>query len=379
MASISSYKTEKGENRYRVRYRKPDRSQTDKRGFRTRREAERWLAENEVAKARGEYLDPRDSRVTVAQLADGWLANRPHLKPSSRRPIEIAWRLHVAPFWGAVPLTAIRHSDVQAWITRLSLGESTGRPLGATSVIRAHGVLASILDSAVKDRRLYSNPARGVRLPRKVPKPRAYLTHQQVELLAAESGAHALLVRLLAYTGLRWGEATALRVQDLDLLRRRILVRSNAVNVGGLIIPGTPKSHETRSVPIPRFLCEALAKACEGRSREELVFGNGRDYLRQPDSRRGWFKAARGRAVAADPDFPLVTLHDLRHTAASLSVATGTNVKVIQRMLGHASAAMTLDTYADLFDNDLDVVADALDQARSSAVVGGMWATAPAS
>jgi len=332
-----------------------------------------------VAKSRGEYLDPMDSRVTVGQLAVIWLANRPHLKPSSLRPLEIAWRLHVEPSWGKVPLTAIRHSDIQAWVTRLSVGDASRRALGATSVIRAHGVLASILDGAVMDRRIHSNPARGVRLPRKVPKPRAYLTHQQVEALAGESGQHGTLVRFLAYTGLRWGEATALRVEDLDLLRRRVLVRSNAVDVGGVIYPGTPKSHETRTVPVPRFLLAQLAAASEGRSRSNLVFGNGRDFLRQPDSRRGWFKAARARAVAADAHFPLVTLHDLRHTAASLSVATGANVKVIQRMLGHASADMTLDTYADLFDADLDVVADALDHARSSAVVGEMWAEASAS
>jgi integrase len=370
MASISTYRNAKDELRYRVRFRKPDRTQTDKRGFKTKRAAEQWLAHNEVAKARGEYLDPSDARVTVAQLAESWLTNRPHLKPSSRRPLEIAWRLHVAPYWGTVPLSAIRHSDVQGWISQLSVGDASRRPLGATSVIRAHGVLASILDGAVKDRRMHSNPARGISLPRKVSKPRAYLTHQQVEALAATSGGHGLLVRLLAYTGLRWGEATALRVEDLDFLRRRILVRSNAVDVGGVIYPGTPKSHETRTVPIARFLVEELAKACEGRARTELVFGDGSSYLRQPDSRRGWFKAARARAVAVDPSFPLLTLHDLRHTAASLSVATGANVKVIQRMLGHASAAMTLDTYADLFDNDLDSVADALDHARSSVVVG---------
>ncbi|MEJ8284543.1 tyrosine-type recombinase/integrase [Curtobacterium citreum] len=378
MASISAYRNTRGETRYRVRFRKPDRTQTDKRGFRTKRAAEQWLAENEVAKARGEYLDPSDSRITVGQLAVVWLANRPHLKPSSLRPLEIAWRLHVEPFWGRVPLSAIRHSDVQGWITRLSVGDEGRRALGATSVIRAHGILASILDGAVKDRRIHSNPARGLRLPRKVPKPRAYLTHQQVEALADESGQHGLLVRFLAYTGLRWGEATALRVEDLDLLRRRVLVRSNAVDVGGVIYPGTPKSHETRTVPIARFLVTELEAASRDRSRSDLVFGNGRDYLRQPDSRRGWFKAARARAAAADPAFPVVTLHDLRHTAASLSVATGANVKVIQRMLGHASAAMTLDTYADLFDADLDVVADALDQARSTVVVGEMWAEASA-
>lgn len=66
---------------------------------------------------------------------------------------------------------------------------------------------------------------------------------------------------------------------------------------------------------------------------------------------------------------PRVTPHDLRHTAASLAISSGANVKAVQRMLGHASASMTLDTYADLFDNDLDGVATALDEAHRAAVV----------
>ena len=71
-----------------------------------------------------------------------------------------------------------------------------------------------------------------------------------------------------------------------------------------------------------------------------------------------------------DETFPRLTPHDLRHTAASLAVSAGANVKSVQRMLGHASAAMTLDVYADLFDDDLDDVANALDaQAAKSVVV----------
>lgn len=123
----------------------------------------------------------------------------------------------------------------------------------------------------------------------------------------------------------------------------------------------------------------AIKGSAEDRDRDQLVFGNGEAYLRLPDSRRGWFKAARGRLIDADPSFPPVTLHDLRHTAASVAVSTKTNVKVIQRMLGHASAAMTLDTYADLFDDDLDLVAHALDQARTAAIVGKVWAEPTAS
>ena len=103
---------------------------------------------------------------------------------------------------------------------------------------------------------------------------------------------------------------------------------------------------------------------CEGKTRGALLFGNGVDHVRLPDSRRGWFVAAITRARAADPTFERVTIHDLRHTAASLAISAGANVKAVQRMLGHASAAMTLDTYADLFEDDLDAVAVALDQTR---------------
>ncbi|MFC8732107.1 tyrosine-type recombinase/integrase [Luteimicrobium sp. NPDC057192] len=74
---------------------------------------------------------------------------------------------------------------------------------------------------------------------------------------------------------------------------------------------------------------------------------------------------------------PRPTPHDLRHTAASLAVSSGANVKAVQRMLGHASASMTLDVYADLFDDDLDSVAAALDRAASHAGVADLWAHAP--
>ncbi|WP_163618012.1 tyrosine-type recombinase/integrase [Microbacterium sp. B35-30] len=70
-----------------------------------------------------------------------------------------------------------------------------------------------------------------------------------------------------------------------------------------------------------------------------------------------------------DAGLPRMTVHDLRHTAASLAIASGANAKAVQRMLGHASAAMTLDVYADLFDDDVDAVSAALDQARTAAIV----------
>jgi integrase len=362
VGSVHSYETAAG-RRYRVLYRKPDHKQAQKRGFARKRDAELFLASVEVSKARGEFIDASAGRVTIGTLATAWLATRTNLKPSSLRPLEIAWRLHVAPRWEARSVVDVRHSDVQAWVTALAAEKS------ATTTLRSYGVLAAVLDVAVKDRRIPSNPARGVALPRKTGKARVYLTHQQVQLLALAAGKHETLVQVLAYTGLRWGEVTGLRVGSVDLRRRRLNVTENAVNVGGRIVVGTPKSHQARSVPLPTFLDEALRGLTAGRAPTEVLFGDGAEYVRTPDGRRGWWVAAIRKARAVDEHFPTITIHDLRHTAASLAISAGANVKAVQRMLGHASAAMTLDTYADLFDDDLDAVGTALDQARTASDV----------
>ena len=163
---------------------------------------------------------------------------------------------------------------------------------------------------------------------------------------------------VLAYTGLRWGELAALRVGRVDLLRRRIHVAESVTEVeNGRLDWGLPKSHERRWVPLPRFLVDELAGHLAGRESDALVFATGAETpLRVSNARRGWFdRAAREIGV------PGLTPHELRHTAASLGVSAGANVKAVQRMLGHAKASMTLDVYADLFDDDLEAVAERLD------------------
>ena len=369
MATIEPYPTGEG-RRYRVRYRKPDHSQTTKRGFRTKREAELFLASVEVSIARGEFVDTTAARETIGSLGPLWLQHQSHLKPSSLRPVEIAWRVHVEPRWGRTPVASVRHSDVQSWITDLTARR------GATTVLRAYGVLAAILDDAVHDKRVLSNPARDMNLPRKTKRSHTYLTHDQVGDLAREAGDKATLVLVLAYCGLRWGEAVGLRVKDLDMLRRRINVTVNAVEVGDQIEVGTPKTHKRRSVPFPAGLAVPLARLCEGKTPEQLVFadrsGGHMRRTRTDESSRGWFSQAVRRAGV-----PTMTPHDLRHTAASLAVQAGANVKAVQRMLGHASAAMTLDVYADLFDDDLDNVAARLDEGLTRSNVAQLWTTEP--
>lgn len=377
MATIERYTTKAGA-RYRVRYRTPDHRQTDKRGFRTKRDAEAFAATVEVEKLTGSYIAPTLGRITIDELAPDWLARKESdVAPSNYRTLESAWRTHVEPQWGRRRVSDIELGEVERWIAEMgrtvtdAKGVVVKKGAGATTIIRAYGVLAGILDDAVKSRRLAANPARSVEnLPKKGRKRHVYLSATDVERLAAEAGDHRALVFTLAYCGLRWGELVALRVRDVEFLRKRLTVHDNAVQLGVEHAVGRTKSRKTRSVPVPQFILDELSVQCQGKDLDELVFPgpNGR-YLPRPKSTRGWFAGAVKRAKVQS-----ITPHDLRHTTASLAVSAGVNVLALARMLGHTSAKVTLDVYADLFDDDLDAVAVTLNQRYSPQSVGKVWA-----
>lgn len=366
MATVSKYATKDGATRYRVRYRKPDGKQTDKRGFATKRDAERWANRVEVSKMDGSYVAPSLGKATVGVLGPAWLnRQKGHMKPSGFRSYESAWRNHVLPVWEHNPINKVTFTEVQAWIAELASTRS------ASMTATIYSVLARILDDAVRDRILVSNPARGVKLPKRPPRHNVYLTPEQLDALAVASGRYGSLVLLLGTGGLRWGEAAALRVADIDFLRRRVRLHTNAVKVGGTFEVGSLKSNKNRTVALPGFVVDAIALTAEGKGRDDLLWPSAAGgYLGPPSSVNSWLSGAVQRCRDADETFPRVTAHDLRHTAASLAISAGANPKVVQRMLGHASAAMTLDVYADLFESDVDAVAEN---------VGKMWAQRAAS
>jgi integrase len=370
MGSVSAYETASGK-RYRVRYRQPDKSQTDKRGFRTKREAELFLASVEVTKSRGEYVSAAKSRITVGETAIEWIDAQAQLKPSTHAGYKAIVRTQIVPKWGTVSLGDLTHSDVQKWISEQS------RRVSPSTTRSYHRVLSMVLKFAIRDGRLSRNVCEGIGLPRIVRNRRQYLTHEAVHELAQRCGPDGLVVLFLAYTGLRWGEMAALRIEDIDLERRRVNVNQAVAEIGRDLVYGTPKSHSRRSVPYPKFLQEALEVRTAGRVRGSFVFtAPAGGALRNRNWRRRNFERAVRELATKRSEVSSLSPHDLRHTAASLAISAGANVKAVQRMLGHKSAAMTLDVYSDLFDDDLDAVGMALDKAGSAAFVGKMWANA---
>jgi integrase len=137
------------------------------------------------------------------------------------------------------------------------------------------------------------NPARGVKLPRRAPRHNVYLTAGQLNRLAEESGRCASLVLLLGVGGLRWGEAVALRLSDVDFLRRRVRLHRNAVQVGREFAVGSLKSNKNRTVVLPSFVIDALAKTAEGKDRDDLLWASAAgDYLGPPASNKSWLAGA---------------------------------------------------------------------------------------
>ena len=346
----------RGVGRWRARWIDPSGAEKSK-TFPRKLDAEAFLVEVESSKRRGVYIDPNRSRVTVGSWADDWLAGQADLAPKTRERYEGIIRRHIGPRFGKVQLASVTHADVQRWLTGLDLAPA--------SVRKVHRVLSMVLAYAVKDGRLAVNPAQGVSLPRVRQAEKRFLDHRQVHQLAEACGdEYRLMVLFLAYTGVRWGEMAALKVSRIDFLRRRVLVAESVTPVRGGMVWGPAKGHERREVPLPRFLIDDLSKQVTGCAPDDLVFTG----LRGAVMRAGTFRRGALIAAAEAVGIPGFHPHELRHTAASLAIASGADVKVVQQMLGHKSAVMTLDQYGHLFGDRLDVVADAMDAARSSAL-----------
>lgn len=386
--SIESYQTKTG-RQWMVRYRDETGRQRKKKQFPRKRDAELYLADVQVKQARGEWVDPGLGKQTLGWYAEKWLGQQVHLKETTRHLNEQWYRNHIAPRWADRQLGSIRPTEVRAWVAELNTprpkldeggkpvldkrGEPVMESVGVPTIHRTFAVLRRILNAAVQDRLITTSPADHVRLPRHQAADRAVLTHEQVDLLADEVAdpLESLVVLFLAYTGLRYGELAALRVSDLDVLRRRLTVRRSVTEVKGEFVWSAPKSGRERVVAFPSFLVRPLAAQLVGRDRDALVFSvDGSTVLRNTNFRPRVFNPAVKRCRAADPSFPKVTIHDLRHTAATLAIQAGASVKTLQQMLGHASASMTLDIYAAYLPDALDSVADVLEQQRARARAG---------
>jgi len=364
--------------RWRARYVGPDGKEHSKR-FGRKTDAQAWLDKSTTEVGTHTWVDPVRSRELFSTMAEAWFATKATKKPKTVAGYRSILDTQVLPRWGTTQLAEITYEDVQTWISGLSVdGGLRGKGLSASRVVQTYQVLNMVLKYAIRARRLVVNPAADVELPSVTAPEKRYLTHQQVYELAVASGRFRTLVLVLAYCGLRFGEAVALRRKSVDVKNARILVRASATNVAkrGVVETGT-KTHDERKVPIPASVLKLL-KTELPTDPDALVFpGRKGGYLPLGEFR--WvFDAALTavHAAAAEqrrqeaeesedepttPEFPLISPHELRHTTASLALSAGANIKVLQALMGHKTATLTLDRYGHLMSDDLGPIADALD------------------
>ena len=355
-------------SRWRARY-VDDQGREHAQGFGRKVDAQNWLNRQVSDQVTGTWTDPALSGVTFGVIAKRWLSTKATRAPKTVAGYRSLLDTVVLPRWKDVPLRDVRFDDLQVWITSLSVDGSArfeGKGLGASRVRQTHQLVGAVLKFAVKAKHLAANPADGVELPRLPETEQRYLTHEQLHRLAIAAGPFRTFVFTLGYCGLRFGESAALRVGDVNLTERRIRVRRSVTHVAGRgLVEGPTKNHGARTVPVPVFLAKLLATEIADRDSAELVF---------PSRRGGHVTLGEVRWVfdpaASAIGQPGLTPHDLRHTCATLSIAAGCNVKVLQRLLGHKTATMTLDRYGHLFPDDLGRIADAFDSAAKTAADG---------
>lgn len=330
--------------------------------FRRRKDAKAFMGEIEASLAKGTYVDMAAGEARIGDLFEQWITGkRGTVTDGYINDLTASWRTHVEPVFAYWKVNELRYSDIQSFISGMAEIRS------ATITNRCLDVLRGICDMAVMDGRIAKNPCDKIKKPRRTTRKeeRRYLSIAQLYRLADASGRWRPLVLTLGLTGLRCGEARALQVKDVDFKKHRLRVYKATRRVNREWVTKDTKTHARRDVPMPACVEDVLRPLCEDRAPNDLVFvrDDGKPFDEQTASRKvknvdgkyWWFCALTTSGT------PIMTMHELRHTAASIAISAGANVLLVQRMLGHENPAMTLKTYADLFDEDMNQVRDVID------------------
>jgi integrase len=329
------------------------------RTFTRKRDAQEWERKQVETLKTGAWADPKAGEKPVREWCDIWLSAQPARAQATERKLKGVIGKQIAGTFGRRPLVSVRPSEVQAWAAEISRKQS---PATARHSL---GVLRRVFDHAVRDGAIHRNPAAGIKLPKVQGNDPQPLTHAELWQLAdhLRKPRDRLLVLVGGYCGLRWGELAALRWGDVDLVRSSLrVVRAFSEEAErGQMSP--VKDHQARTVPVPAIVLEELVIFGERTRPDQLVFPSASSTpLRNRNFRRDVFDEA-----VADVGLE-ITPHNLRDTAASLAIQAGASVVAVARLLGHESAATTLNHYAALFPSDLDDVAVRLDAAARKIV-----------
>lgn len=337
-----------------MRFRTADGHQRSKQ-FKRKREADAYVSLVEVDRMSGALIDPRLGRITVGEWWDQWWPTVTNLRASTRARDAQFYKSHIRPAFGDTPLNKLDRTSLRSWVAQL--GSPSGSNLAPATIHKVVQVLNKAIKAAFEDRLIPHNPVAKLPLPRIEHQEMRFLNSDELWRLADSIDArYRAFVLIAGFGGLRLGELLGLRWACIDLDSQRIRITETLVDVEARIHFGPPKTKASiRSVPIPSFVCEALAAlGADDTDSDDLVFRSPEGHPVRPAlfRRRFWEPAVRRAGLA-----PL-RIHDLRHTAVSLWIADGAHPKQVAALAGHSSVSVVLDRYGHLYpahDDDLIV------------------------
>jgi len=316
--------------------------------------------------------------LTTGEWLRRWLASRMSLRASTSRSYAAHVHGYLLPYLGGIPLAALTPGDVQAMFTAVIRDETAlGRPVSAATLHRIHATLRAALNGAVRAGLIAVNPGRYPELPRSVrPRPQIWTpvlterwqnegwrpavgvwTAGQTAQFLRQVRGHRLyaLFHLTALRGLRRGEAAGLTWSDLDLDAGTLTVTGQLQQLGGRMAAAPPKSDAgQRVIALDKTTITALREHQLRQQAERAAAGTrwtqtGYVFTMKTGKPFGPDRMTRlfAKLVAAS-GLPPVTLHGLRHGAATLALAAGTDLKVVQDQLGHSTIVLTADTYTSV-------------------------------
>lgn len=359
--------------------------------FARRTDAEAFIASLEDDIRSDRYIDPSAREQTFAAIAEAWLASKGRIKDSTWRRYRRELDNYVLPKWGHIAVGSITRPQIDAWVLQLRDGTAPHvfdvnqhiKTTARTPAKMAPAYLGHIVRStfggairyAVAEAIIGRNPLANVELPRDegdIENDLPHLSYPDIETLA--DTAHELtgrpddelLLELLAYSGPRIGEATALKTRDLDPTNNRARIhRTWTVDREGRRKLGPVKTWEKRWLPVMPSLMRELTQLTTGRGPDDFVFTAPRGG---PIDGGNWYTRVWTKTRSNAGLAHTMSVHDLRHVAATNAIAAGADVKLVQQMLGHKDATETLNTYAHLWpDRVADVIA-AVERRRAEAL-----------
>lgn len=359
--------------------------------FARRTDAESFSASLEDDIRSDRYIDPSAREQNFAAVAEAWLASKSRIKDSTWRRYRRELDNYVLPMWGSRSVGSITRPQIDKWVQQLRDGTAPHvfdknkhiKRVARTPVKMAPAYLGHIVRStfggalryAVSESLIGRNPLAKVELPRDegdIESDLPSLSFVDIEELVATAEeltgreVDGVLLQLLAYSGPRIGEATALKVKDLDSAGNRARVhRTWTVDRDGRRKLGPVKTWEKRWLPIPGFLMAQLERLADGRDGEDFLFTTVRGAAVDGSNwyNRVWLKVRLAAGLAGT-----LSVHDLRHVAATNAIAAGADVKLVQQMLGHKDATETLNTYAHLWPDRVAEVIAAVERRRSESL-----------